>query len=59
MLYKNICQNFYRLHQQIDNESIIIRRRFYKFSKKRQNNLHFELNFTNKQNLNDLKNAST
>ena len=57
MLYKNICRSFYQIYQQIDNESTIIQQRFYKFSKKRQNSLHFELNFTNKQNLNDFKNA--
>ena len=59
MSYENICRNFYRTHQQIDNESTITRQYFYKFLKKRRNNLHFKLNLTNEQNLNDFKNALT
>ena len=58
MLYKNIYRSFYRTHQQIDNELTVIQRRFYKFLKKRRNNLRLELNLTNEQGLNDLKNAS-
>ena len=57
MSYKNICQSFYRIHQQIDNESTITRRHSYKLSKKQRNNLHFESNFTSEQNLNDFKNV--
>ena len=59
ILYKNIYRNFYRIHQRINNELTIIRRHFYKFSKKQRNNSRFKLNLMNKQNLNDFKNAST
>ena len=59
MSYENICRNLYRIHQRVNNESTITRQRFYKLSKKRRNNSHFELNFTNEQNLNDFKNALT
>ena len=59
MSYKNIYRNFYRIHRQINNKLIITQRYFYKLSKKRRNNLHCELNFTNEQNLNNLKNALT